>query len=384
MRSAWPRTRRWVPVAIMLAASMVPIAPGASQQPSTDVPAVLEPVSAATRRADLLRARAEISHDEVSRLREARDRLDRATTRASRLLTESLEEIDWSRQAVDGLERATREPRRSASTLVLQTVRIARGEAEPSGSGNRGILQLRFGDAWRRLEDRLARARATLVAAQRAGLIAAAELASDAAAWADAGAASSAAESALREVQVGLLEAELRRTALLARLPVPTQAAIAEANSGPDLEEMTASLGGEPRHGNRSGWSGVLRMPVEGTVVQRFGDRRGHQRARGIVLAAERSQPVLAPGAGTVAFAGPFRGFGSVLIIEHGEDYHSLVIGVSKLVVGQGEVVAAGQPVGWWAGAGDGANELYLELRKAGEPIDPLPMFTGREDEVRG
>ncbi|MCS6778093.1 MAG: peptidoglycan DD-metalloendopeptidase family protein [Geminicoccaceae bacterium] len=299
-------------------------------------------------------------------------------------MTESLEEIDWSRQAVDELERATREPRRSASTLVLQTVRIARGEAEPSGSGNRGILQLRFGDAWRRLEDRLARARATLVAAQRAGLIAAAELATDAAAWADAGAASSAAESALREVQVGLLEAELRRTALLARLPVPTQAAIAEANSGPDLEEMTASLGGEPRHGNRSGWSGVLRMPVEGTVVQRFGDRRGHQRARGIVLAAERSQPVLAPGAGTVAFAGPFRGFGSVLIIEHGEDYHSLVIGVSKLVVGQGEVVAAGQPVGWWAGAGDGANELYLELRKAGEPIDPLPMFTGREDEVRG
>lgn len=380
MRPGLPRMRRWAPAVILSLASMVPPASGASHEAT----AVLEPLSAATRRAELLRARAEGYLDEISSLREARDRLDRATIRASRLLIQSLEEIDRSRQAVDELERATRELRRSASTTVLQTVRTARGEAETSDSYNRAILQLRFGDAWRRLEDRLARTRARLVAAQRAGLVVAAELAADAAAWADAGASSSAAESALREVRAGLLEAELRRTALVARVAHPTVAAIAEGNSRPDLEEMTASLEGERRRGNRSEWSGALRMPVEGTVVQRFGDRRGHQRAQGIVLAAERSQPVLAPGPGTVAFAGPFRGLGSVLIIEHGEDYHSLVIGVSKLVVGRGEVVVAGQPVGWWAGAGEGASEIYLELRKAGEPIDPLPMFTGREDEVRG
>lgn len=372
--------RSWVLIAILWVAAMSTPGPGVANES----PGVPDPVSAATRRAELLRAQAERAIGEVARLRDIRERLDRAMAAASRRLTDSLAESEQARLALDELERAAEQRRRSASTAMLERIRLARGEVGASGSSNRQILQLRFGLEWRGLEDRLVSARARLIAARRTGLLAAAELAIDAAALVDAEAAASAAESTLREVGVGLREAELRRIALAARVTAASVASLAEDNSRADLVEITTAVRSGGLHESPSGWSGALRMPVEGTIVQRFGDRRGHQRARGIALTAPRSQPVLAPGAGTVLFAGPFRGLGSVLIIEHGEDYHSLVIGASKLVVERGEMVASGQPVGWWAGAGEGAADIYLELRKAGEPIDPLPMFTGREGEVRG
>lgn len=127
-----------------------------------------------------------------------------------------------------------------------------------------------------------------------------------------------------------------------------------------------------------------FQLPVEGSVLQRFGDRRGDRRLKGIVLLSDHPQAVRAPGMGRVAYAGPFGGLGLLLIIDHGNDYHSLVIGASRLVVGLGETVSEGQIVGWLDGDGPRGGELYLELRRVGEPVDPFLVLSAREGEVRG
>jgi murein DD-endopeptidase MepM/ murein hydrolase activator NlpD len=127
-----------------------------------------------------------------------------------------------------------------------------------------------------------------------------------------------------------------------------------------------------------------FRMPLEASIVGRFGDRRGGQRLRGLVLSAHRAQPVLAPSDGLVAYAGPFRDLGLVLIIEHRDAYHSLVIGASRLEVRVGDAVTQGQVVGWLERNASGGRDIYLELRRGGEPIDPVFVLSTHVGEVQG
>lgn len=189
----------------------------------------------------------------------------------------------------------------------------------------------------------------------------------------------------LRELGLVLDEAERRKSVLsatIAKTPVdeePAGVAARSLNVGlsdPDIVETEG-----PRE--RPARGGFKRLPVQGEVVRRFGARYGGHRSRGVVLSG-RPQPVLAPGRGRVAYAGPFRALGLLLIIEHGADYHSLVIGASRLEVAVGDPVRDGQIVGWLDGAAAQEAELYLELRRAGEPIDPMLVLSARESEVRG
>ena len=189
----------------------------------------------------------------------------------------------------------------------------------------------------------------------------------------------------LGELALVLDEAERRLAALsgaLARSPgIKTPVETAARSWTVGLPE--ASIVGQdgPREG--PGTDGITRLPVQGEVRRRFGDRHGGQRSRGMLLSGH-PQPVLAPGRGTVAYAGPFRGLGLLLIIDHGADYHSLVIGASRLEVTVGDPVRDGQVVGWLEGGAAEEAELYLELRRAGEPIDPMVVLSARESEVRG
>ncbi len=127
-----------------------------------------------------------------------------------------------------------------------------------------------------------------------------------------------------------------------------------------------------------------FRLPVRASIVRRFGEREGDQRLRGLVLSTDHAQPILAPGDGVVAYAGPFRTMGSLLIIEHRDAYHSLVIGASRLEVRAGDVVTEGQAIGWLARGPSGHSDLYVELRRAGEPVDPISLLSALEGEVRG
>jgi septal ring factor EnvC (AmiA/AmiB activator) len=114
---------------------------------------------------------------------------------------------------------------------------------------------------------------------------------------------------------------------------------------------------------------GYLR-PVAGEIVFGFGAANAPPaRELGIGFIGSAGAAVSAPAAGQVAFAGTFRGYGDIVIIEHGGGQHSLLIGLARLDVVVGQAVLAGEPVGLLGD--DPAPTLYLELRRAGDAIDP-------------
>jgi len=105
---------------------------------------------------------------------------------------------------------------------------------------------------------------------------------------------------------------------------------------------------------------------------------------RGLTFAAPRDATVVAPWDGVVAFAGFFRGYGLILILEHGDGYHSLIAGLGRLDVALGQPVSAGEPVAQAGAAEGGTPAVYLELRRNGQPIDPMPWLAAPNGKVSG
>lgn len=127
---------------------------------------------------------------------------------------------------------------------------------------------------------------------------------------------------------------------------------------------------------------GQLPYPVIGTIVSRFGERDGAARLKGIRIRARESAQIVAPYDGQVVFAGPFRDYGQLLIISHGNGYHSLLAGLGNLQSIVGQWVLTGEPVGTMSTARD-AGELYMELRRNGESVDPTPWLSRRTAAAR-
>lgn len=132
-----------------------------------------------------------------------------------------------------------------------------------------------------------------------------------------------------------------------------------------------------------------LRLPVAGHVAVSFGERFVggiDGRARGIYMESRPQAQVIAPFDGQVAFAGRFRRYGLLLIIEHDGRYHSLLSGLERIDAVVGQWVLAGEPVGVMGGQ-EGSTEaprLYYELRRDSQPINPLPWLAMDEERARG
>ncbi|MDX1483304.1 MAG: peptidoglycan DD-metalloendopeptidase family protein [Alphaproteobacteria bacterium] len=121
---------------------------------------------------------------------------------------------------------------------------------------------------------------------------------------------------------------------------------------------------------------GRLAPPVVGRIVARYGAKRGSgSRSKGLHFATAPGAQVVAPHDGHVVFAGPFRGYGRLLIIDHGEGYHSLLAGLGRIDVAVNQRLLAGEPIGIMAPSGKGRPRLYLELRRKGRPFDPRPWL---------
>ena len=118
---------------------------------------------------------------------------------------------------------------------------------------------------------------------------------------------------------------------------------------------------------------GAYRLPVVGRIVTGLGevDESG-VRSRGITIAARPGGQVVAPAPGRVGFAGDYRGYGKIVIIDHGGGWVSLLTGMIALSVGVGDTVDAGAPVGR---AGSDDSRITVELRRAGRPVDVVAMI---------
>ena len=114
-------------------------------------------------------------------------------------------------------------------------------------------------------------------------------------------------------------------------------------------------------------------LPVAGRTVAGFGAPSAAGASAGLTLAPRGGAQVVAPAAGRVAFAGPYRGYGRIVIIEHANGWTSLVTGLARADVEVGEELVAGAPLGI---ATQVRPEITLELRREGEPVNPL-RFVG-------
>ena len=116
-------------------------------------------------------------------------------------------------------------------------------------------------------------------------------------------------------------------------------------------------------------------LPVAGRLIAGFGESRpGQPRSRGISIAPRGGAQVVTPAAGRVAFAGPFQGYGNIVIIEHPGGWTSLVTGLAALDTTVGRQLVSGSPLGV---AGPARPVLTLELRRQGEPVNPLDFVRG-------
>jgi len=374
---------------------------------------------------DGLDARAAAVADELDALRaELVDRAARALEAQERVTTIEREIADLARREAESAARlADRRDRLGRLIGGLQRLALVPGEALVARAADptellRGGLLLRA--AVPRLEAEAASLREALddLAATRTALT-------------ERRAAVIEARARLEARRTELDRLIGRREALLAetrtRVDAMDERLARLAREAEGLRELVAGLEGDlPPRPDRFGRAttrpmpepavrdGVL-MPTAGPVRRDFGAAGADgDRTRGLTLAAEPGAPVVAPLAGSVRFAGPFRGYGRVLILEHPGGYHSTLAGLGRIDVRVGESVLAGEPVGRMpagpdpdgreadvvsgrdsiAGvavggtpAGDDATKspsLYFEFRHDGQPINPIQGLARAQRRGRG
>jgi septal ring factor EnvC (AmiA/AmiB activator) len=236
------------------------------------------------------------------------------------------------------------------------------------------------------------------------------------------------ASIAVERERVELLLAEKRRlyeqsTAALAEERSRAEALAGQATGLQDLigrmeaeveasrQAATAARDSKPKGGADPGrlspatafvaTRGTLPLPVAGAVVRRFGETADDGTpSQGWSIDCTPGARVTAPADGWAVYAGPFRSYGKILILNVGDGYHLLLAGLDRIDVDLGQFVLAGEPVGTMGGqvlaradgtgvSGDAPVDngpaLYVEFRKDGSSIDPAPWWAGRADqEVRG
>lgn len=140
---------------------------------------------------------------------------------------------------------------------------------------------------------------------------------------------------------------------------------------------------------------GLLPLPVNGNKIRDFGGSDGVGGVqKGISLATKPGSQVTTPCDGWVVYAGPFRSYGQLLILNAGGGYHVLIAGMERISVNIGQFVLTGEPVATMGSTSQVASilatnasqpVLYVEFRKDGTPIDPGPWWAANEGEkVRG
>jgi len=123
---------------------------------------------------------------------------------------------------------------------------------------------------------------------------------------------------------------------------------------------------------------GLLKMPVEGTIVSQFGSYRNSRFnvvtfRSGIDIRAERGEPIRAVSAGTLIYASWFKGYGNMIIVDHGNSYYTVYAHVEDFFKSKGDAVESDEVIATTGDTGSMMGPgLYFEVRHHGKPLDPL------------
>lgn len=140
---------------------------------------------------------------------------------------------------------------------------------------------------------------------------------------------------------------------------------------------------------------GLLPQPVNGKYIRQFGEKDDLGTiSQGISIATRANAQVNSPADGWIVYAGPFRSYGQLLIINAGGGYHILLAGMERIDVQLGQFVLAGEPIAAMAtpqiasassqGIGAALPVLYIEFRKDGSSINPAPWWAASRDQKVG
>lgn len=120
----------------------------------------------------------------------------------------------------------------------------------------------------------------------------------------------------------------------------------------------------------------LLHPVAAAPVVRRFGEPwQGRGRSEGLAWTPAADAPVLAPADGEVEYAGPLRAWKLVVILKLAGGWRVVLAGLQRVDAPVGAVVHAGEPIGHAPPKGSPPPELYLELRRGAEPVDPAPLL---------
>lgn len=183
---------------------------------------------------------------------------------------------------------------------------------------------------------------------------------------------------ATRDAIAGVTAEQGRRRLLLAEL------AAADA----ELAEMVGGLAPGSRRSHFGALKGTLPLPARGIIGAGFGKVVNPRFntvtvQKGLEILAEPETPVVAVAAGAVVYAGWLKGYGSLLIVDHGGGFHSLYAHLGATLAAVGQDVAAGSVIAT-VGEGGGLSgpSLYFELRRQGRAVDPLPWLAPEPDDA--
>jgi septal ring factor EnvC (AmiA/AmiB activator) len=127
-----------------------------------------------------------------------------------------------------------------------------------------------------------------------------------------------------------------------------------------------------PERARGAGAPPPYRLPVVGQLVTGMGEvSESGVRSRGLTIATRHDALAVAPTAGRIVFAGPYRGYGQIVIIDHGGGWTTLITGLLRLNATVGDTVRQGDPLG---NAGPGRPSITVELRRNGRPVDIVPL----------
>lgn len=126
-------------------------------------------------------------------------------------------------------------------------------------------------------------------------------------------------------------------------------------------------------------------LPAPGRVVTSFGQKMPNGTlSKGVFVITRPAAAVVAPVPGRIVFAGEFRGYGNLVILELRDRGHALISGMSRIDAQVGDEVLVGEPLGEMTPSTSAPPKLYFELRRRGQPINPLSSDTARRNKVSG